>query len=671
MKLRNIFITGLSVVALSSCSDYLDVEAPSKNDMDYVATDKVELNRALNGVYTGLLSGNTYGSAMFTKFTLNSDVDFFSNSSGSTTSSKYCRFDCDPSGGDLAKTWQDIYGSIELANLFVETLESSPMYDAENPDKDLAQMLGEAKVIRAIFYHDLIWMFGDVPFSFNSTKTTPTLIYPIKDRNEIIDILIKDLESVADNMQSSSECTVERPGKEMAWAMIARLALTAGGYQLRPDGNTYGKMVRATNYKDYYTTARDYTRKVIEAGTHHLSKDFHKVFVDECNFIVAAGDDPIFEIPFGKESTGDIGYIHGPKIKSYDNKTHINYGATSSGATLNAFYRYMFDEDDVRRDYINQLFYYDANATANVASCSNGYTVQNGKWSKLWVNGGLGPLTEGKTGINFPYMRYTDVLLMFAEADNEINDGPSANAIKALEEVRTRAFRSTNPNKISRPDLYGSKSDFLKAVLDERKFEFAGENMRWKDLVRNNMYSENTYWNFFRYYAIAQEVSMPSDYTAMVSMHDFGDDERYYDIPMSIYNIKDVVNDEASGYSIPENAFPNRDVKICRLLNPYNSMTEKDKNELGLKDVIETQLYNDWSSDDGVIKNEVHYSLLGYIYADENDVLRIVRNGTIERCPEPATNPTVDNLPVVRYILPIPQNVINRSNGQYVNQYGY
>ena len=176
MKLRNIFITGLSVVALSSCSDYLDVEAPSKNDMDYVATDKVELNRALNGVYTGLLSGNTYGSAMFTKFTLNSDVDFFSNSSGSTTSSKYCRFDCDPSGGDLAKTWQDIYGSIELANLFVETLESSPMYDAENPDKDLAQMLGEAKVIRAIFYHDLIWMFGDVPFSFNSTKTTPTLI---------------------------------------------------------------------------------------------------------------------------------------------------------------------------------------------------------------------------------------------------------------------------------------------------------------------------------------------------------------------------------------------------------------------------------------------------------------------------------------------------------------
>jgi hypothetical protein len=82
---------------------------------------------------------------------------------------------------------------------------------------------------------------------------------------------------------------------------------------------------------------------------------------------------------------------------------------------------------------------------------------------------------------------------------------------------------------------------------------------------------------------------------------------------------------------MPENAFPNRDVKICRLLNPYNSMTEKDKNELGLKDVIETQLYNDWSSDDGVIKNEVHYSLLGYIYADENDVLRIVRNGTIER----------------------------------------
>ena len=66
-------------------------------------------------------------------------------------------------------------------------------------------MIGEAKVARAIVYHDLIRMFGDVPFSFNSTRTAEDKIYPIKDRAEILDELIKDLKEISENMKFADE----------------------------------------------------------------------------------------------------------------------------------------------------------------------------------------------------------------------------------------------------------------------------------------------------------------------------------------------------------------------------------------------------------------------------------------------------------------------------------
>lgn len=671
MKLRNIFIAGLSLVTLASCQEsFLDVDAPSKNTHAYVFSEEVEMQRALNGVYTPMMSTDLFGEKIFTDFQLNSDVDFTSNGSASTSSNNYKRFDCDADGSQLSKTWNKLYEGVELANLFIEGVEGSPLYNAEDPDADIVQMLGEAKVLRAIYYHELVWMFGDAPFSFNSSKTSDTKIYPIKDRLEILDLLIADLKSVADKMKSSSEASVERPNKEMAYGMIARLALTAGGYTLRPEGDTYGKMVRPANYKEYYTIARDYAKKAIDCGTHRLSKPYYKVFVDECNFIAAQGDDPMFEIPFGKASTGSIGYVQGPTLKSYNALTNHNYGeASTSKAALNSFYRFMFDENDSRRDYINQLFFYDANASANPSKCSSGYTVANGKWSKLWVNGGLGSNTKGNTGINYPYMRYADVLLMFAEADNEVNGAPTPEAIAALEAVRTRAFGETAPEKIAQTSRYGSKEDFLKAVLDERKWEFAGENMRWRDLVRNNLYNIVTYYNFLRYREVAKDQAAGSDYLDEVSNFDFGEEGHYDRLPNPMYNIVDVVNEDF----LPESAFPNRDVKICRILNPYKFMSTAEKNALGLKDVLEQHVYSDWGTEEyPYVKTEIQNSLRGYLYIDaQSGNSYIVDNGAAKLMPEPNTKISVETLPVLRYILPIPNTAIRRAHGEYKNQYGY
>ena len=121
----------------------------------------------------------------------------------------------------------------------------------------MLQWIGEAKCLRAMIYHDLVVMFGDVPFSFEPATIHGTdFVIPIKDREEIQKALIEDLKKIAPYMSSTNSVTVERCSKEFAQALIARIALTAGGYSLRPDKSN----PRATVPCSVPTTIRTSTR---------------------------------------------------------------------------------------------------------------------------------------------------------------------------------------------------------------------------------------------------------------------------------------------------------------------------------------------------------------------------------------------------------------------------
>ena len=677
MKLRNIYLAGLSALVLSGCNDYLEVDAPSKNFPQEVYESKTEINRALNGVYASLNSSSTYGQNFLEKFTFNTDVDFKAFNNQYTSSSSYQRYDCDPDGGDIKKAWDVLYQGIERANMLIDGIESSDIYDPT--DRELTQMLGEAKVLRAIFYHDLVWYWGDGPYSLLPSYKAESSVYDIADRTDILDDLIEDLKLAAKNMILSSDVAFtdgcERISKEMAWAMIARMSMTAGGYSLRPDNaQVYGKMVRPDNWREYYETAVEYCDSVMERSNHTLSNQlFHEVFVAECNHEIVKGGDVIFEIPFGKDSSGNIGYIHGPKMDSNAGATVHPWGKASSSAQLNAFYRYFFDADDMRRDYLNPMFGYNAQGEAKL---NNGRTVYNGKWSKLWNRAGMGATTEGNTGINYPYMRYTDVLLMYAEADNEINQGPTPEAIAAVTNVRERAFRNTNP-ALASSFPKADYDEFKKSILDERKFEFAGENMRWRDLVRNNMLNENAYWTFFRYYNIAYTTQ--SDYGDFVGRYDF-DDENWYNSNI-IYQI--YYFDNFARINMPEESRPktwqfpqtSSDLNTVWIRNLYTAATTADKAKVkvGKEDVApSTANLMDWSDDDGFPKDYFLYSMLGYIKYDEKvgDVV-INNNGTYQSAPDPSAMPKFSDLPAIRYILPYPRAVVTRSMGKYSFKYGY
>ena len=718
MKINKIFISGLALLALSSCNDYLDVE-PASNAATPSAVygTEAEVNKALNGVYAKILTDKTFGGNLYNTFQLNSDVDFYANSNEAAAGNQPRRFDVRSDASNVEQLWNDLYNGVETANEFIYNLKNSSVFIEETEsqtitDKDgnnsfievpkpnsFTQMMGEAKVIRAMIFHELMSYWGDVPFTFVPTFVSDNFTPAIVKRQTISDELIADLMHAAEYMNSDKNLNdaPRRISKEAAYAMIARLALQAGGYSLNHDENntTAYKMTRPANYKEYYEIAREYAKKVIDAGGHTLTQSYQDMFVNECNYIKVIGDDPIFEIPFVTGSTGNWGYAQGPtnSVDTSDpNWTNSAWGEANGGVRTTYFYRFGFDKNDQRRNYTCGLWYY---SNKGVPTIRLDYAMHNNKWSKLWQTTGLGASTTGATGISFAYIRYADVLLMYAEAENEINEGPTANAIKAVEEVRNRAFGGVDYSLTA--DAKSSKKKFLKAVLDERKWEFAGENMRWKDLVRNNMYSEAILYTFLAYYSVAEAQNGASQYLPQVILHDGID----YD-QKCVSSYEYVLTTNISKLK-PE--FPNNSLYMMYIVDPFGDGETRSGNPYQYLPTVFGEAYTSsipttsdfitsakvtaenkiawssgelsWVNNDGTLKNQINYSLFGYIRADESKNIYVVRDGAVVPLSldpsetEAAIESNISSLPAVRYLLPYPEEAIARSSGAYKNYYGF
>ena len=704
MNIRNILISGLGVMALTACNDFLDVDAPSKQTVDAVFGSSQEVNAALNGVYAKVMVNDAFGNSLYNTVMLNSDVDFTANSNENAQSNTPRRFDVTSSGSAVNKLWTALYDGVEAANEFIYNLEKSPIYSKKTSTSikvdefgnettvstpvvnEYTQMIGEAKMIRAMFYHELLSYWGDVPFTFLPTSVTEEFAPAIIDRQTISDALIEDLREIAEYMYSDKNISdaPERISKEAVYAMIARLALQAGGYSLNHDaGDTKGYyMKRPANYKDYYQIALTYTDKVIIAGGHSLAKSFPAVFTDECSYIANTGDDVIWEIPYGKDDTGNWGYYQGPTCSSSGGQTsYSQWGETSGSVRTTAFYMYDFEDGDARRDYTCGLWYYSA---TGLPTLRYDYAMHNNKWSKLWSSSAQGKESTGSTGINFAYIRYADVLLMNAEAANELDLQDQAKA--DLRIVRERAFRNSDPAKITKYDAVTDKEELLNAILDERKFEFAGENMRWKDLVRNNKYSETIYWEFLKYYSVGAEGAGWSDYYEEINEATGKD---YASIlPSNIYAF--YVKNPGDGSLFVNNTLPvfyivdpygkaddptatSVDKYITNNALPYTALTAKDitGSDSDVAKIAWTTakvFSGSWGSDSG-IKAQCLYSFYGYIRGGVRDgEIVLVYGANDVRTIEPYAI-DAKQLPAVRYLLPLPNEALQR--GGYTQHYGY
>ena len=499
MKKKFLYMAALAfTLGLTSCEDTLDTESLSTDNLEYLCSNPTDARKMVDNVYAYFCE-DTYTSRMSTNWMQNTDIEVgFLTKANTEEASRRGIWALDAKQfNDIKNCWDNSLKAIDFSNQCIEGIEASEMY--KSGDKEMKQLLGEAYCLRAYWYWLMCNFWADVPFATKATtkdnyETTGGRV----DKNIIYTHLISDLINIEGEMQWSSNTTVERMNREFALGFIVKLAMFRAGYSMQENGTmarssqtseeytlTYtdenGNEATATTADDYYKVAKAYALKLISLKDRQLNPNFKEIFDNEINGCNPSNSDILFEMGFVPNSGGDIGWCHGLSVVA---------GSKGKGTTytnLTPSYACSFDPQDQRLPVTCANYRW---LTDDKQAATDALGVQPAKWCRMDLT--VTSVVDKGTGINWPVLRYADVLLLLAEADNEINNGPTGLAKQMLTRVRERAFINAT-NKAAMVTEYvgalNSHDAFKEAIVNERAWEFGGENIRKFDLVRWNNYA--------------------------------------------------------------------------------------------------------------------------------------------------------------------------------------
>ena len=352
---------------------------------------------------------------------------------------EYNNFTYFPALNQIHDTWRGLYEGVYRSNLAIANIPGINMAEALK-----SQYLGEAKFLRALFYFDLVNIFGAVPLVTQPLPNTDASLIARTPVADVYKVIIADLLAAEAGLPVSySGANLGRVTKGAAQALLGKVYL----------------------YNKDYANAEKYFLLVINSGKYGLMDNFQEVW----HRSFENNKESIFEVQFA-----DIGGS-GSNGRNGSYLPAVN-GATGSGlATKRAFDA--FDPTDPRRAM--SIFRPGDSFAPNVSTAlatfsavwsATGYAVKKGMWPIMYVN---------SNGINYPIIRYADVLLMYAEAANELNKLTEARA--AVNQVRARP--SVNMPALTAVNT-GSKADMFNAINKERQVELMFEFIRFNDLRR-------------------------------------------------------------------------------------------------------------------------------------------------------------------------------------------
>jgi hypothetical protein len=472
----SILITG------PSCKKILDAPTKSSMDESVIFSTPVLAEGAIAGVIQSFAETNSYRGRYLVFYGSNTDCEV-TNSLKSTTDDKarLSNYNTNVDNTQMNtdnNAWAKFYEGIERANLAIRGLRKYG--DVEN-NPQLAQILGEMLTLRAVIYNDLLKAWGDVPARFEPV-TSESVYLARSDRDVIYKQLLADLLEAEDLVAWPNETpvttSVERVNKAFVKGLRARLALAAGGYGQRPDGTVRRSTDPDLAPDKMYAIARQECLDVINHPGAGKLLPFDQVFKLLAGEQEQAGLESLWEIPFSA-GRGRVIFDLGVKHTTVDKYTQQARGGTDGP---NPIMYYEYDSDDARRD-VTCVPYEWTNGKQVPTNLGKWYF---GKYRYEWLNRVV--TSTNDDGLNWMYMRYADVVLMAAEAINEL-DGPAA-AAPYLKMIRDRAFPN-NPEKVNAymQQVTTSKETFFNAIVEERALEFTGEMLRKGDLIRWNLLS--------------------------------------------------------------------------------------------------------------------------------------------------------------------------------------
>lgn len=483
--MKNYIKLSIFSMALAAGMTSCDLEAPTQSTLDGSSVYSVySLAEAeVMSIHVSFGETNSYRGRFLPYYGLNTDVEVPSGSAPSFASKNddkqnLVNYDTSESNGQMNtdnNAYGKFYEGIERANLAIEGLRQ---YGNVANNKNMAQLLGEALTLRAVIYADLTKAWGDVPARF-APNNNDNIYMPRCNRDSIYKVLLADLKEAEDYCywpnQNSVTKTTERVSKSFVKALRARIALYAGGYGLRGDGYRLSKDPKLAPEK-MYQIAKEECEDIINAGYNKLGS-FKENFTKLCQDNVTAGGESIWEIPFS-DGRGRVLYTWGVKHAKADQYTKQPQGGVN-GPTPYLYYD--FDADDARRD-ITCVPYQWSKELVNGKSHQELRKISQWCFGKLryeWMKRIV--TSTNDDGVNFQYMRLADVYLMAAEAENQL--GNTSTAWNYMEPVLARVLPAAKVNAL-KAKYCASKDAFQQGIIEQRGFEFAGEQLRKADLVR-------------------------------------------------------------------------------------------------------------------------------------------------------------------------------------------
>ncbi|MBS1567702.1 MAG: RagB/SusD family nutrient uptake outer membrane protein [Bacteroidetes bacterium] len=476
-------------VAGAGCKKYLNQEPITDVGPNMVFSDVGSTYKALAAVYSRLMGDNGYGIRISLYYPLDNDEMQGPTGAGDNDRRDIARYAATSGNAQLEKPFNQLFQGIEYANICIDNIPKMALYSSgsDQQKKQLQRMYGEALALRAQFYFEAIRNWGDLPAHFSPAYSLASgEPFPKKvDRDTLYNHLLADLKTAEDlvpwrnDLGTIGDAPDERLTKGSIKGLRARIALFKGGYSLRSDG----QMHRPSDYLTYYQIARDEANDIINSGQHSLNTSFKSLWKDQvCAHAVT---DPNGELMFQASASGGtgaedskLGYYNGPTVNGLGNKS-VNVLPT---------YFYAFDSTDLRRDVTCAPYNVAANGTTKVGQAIT--AICDGKYRRDWIsNPAIDPNNKIQYfGLKWQILRYSDVLLMFAEAENEIN-GPTTAAYNAVNMVRRRGYGKPVSTADATVDLSSglSKSDLFTAIVKERSLELGGEGIRKYDLIRWNL----------------------------------------------------------------------------------------------------------------------------------------------------------------------------------------
>ena len=431
---KNIYTYILAAgLLLSSCAD-LDQSSISSIDKDNFYQNESDIKVALNGIYQTLTDGGMNAPWNDELIFLNDLQSEYARrgTANSAAITEIGNFAITPTNDFVKTAWLYRYTAINRANILIDKVSENNSLT----EKVSNNYVRAAKFLRGLYYFDLVRLFGDVPLVLHDgegegePRTSKDVVY-----EQIVADLTEAEQITADFPKLSSEAS-----SQAASGLLSKVYITWA-----QTDSEYSK----AHQSELYQKAVDAANKVIASGKYQLVEKF----IDNWSLDKKEGPELIFTV---EHKFGVNRNITGHCI--------FSTGFTNAKLPVIAAINNNLDFDFERlrfRKYIDTL--YMANESAPYISGQN---------------------------TSSSVLRYAEVMLVKAEAENELN-GPTQTAYEALNAIRRRAYWDPYTNSQNQPadgtpvNLSGlSKEQFRKAIQDERYREFVTEGNRWFDLKR-------------------------------------------------------------------------------------------------------------------------------------------------------------------------------------------